>query len=137
VIITRDKEERPAHRHALVAQPSSVPVDHSVFTEGQGLLDMGAPANSGMQENTPSHLDKVMTRLSEEQKHEDAVNEVMEEIEDQLDSDEDDHDYMITKNSSTGGNELISTTPITTATQPDFGLKQDKDLEQYASTDYY
>ena len=33
------------------------------------------------------------------------MNEVMEEIEDHLDSDEDDQAYLVTKNSSTGGNE--------------------------------
>ena len=48
-----------------------------------------------------------MQRMEQQQKHDDAVNEVMEEIEDHLDSDEDDQAYLVTKKSSTGGNEIL------------------------------
>ncbi len=47
-----------------------------------------------------------MQRVEMQQKHDDAVNEVMEEIEDHLESDGDDQAYLVTKNSSTGGNEI-------------------------------
>ena len=40
------------------------------------------PFASAIKPPTTSPLDQVMNRLSQEQKHEDAVNEVMEEIED-------------------------------------------------------
>ena len=85
VILTRDSNDAGSR----AKKQQAAPVDHSVFTEGQGLLDLGQPQQ---QTSTPamSPLDNVMSRLHQEQRHEDAVNEVMEEIEDQLDSDGDD-----------------------------------------------
>ena len=41
-----------------------------------------------------------------EDKNDQAVNEVMEEIEDQLESDEDDTAYLVTTNSGTGGHDV-------------------------------
>ena len=50
-----------------------------------------------------SNYDQIMQRMQVDEKHEQAVNEVMEEIEDQLDSDEDDKGFLITTNASSGG----------------------------------
>ena len=61
--------------------------------------------NDKIQSQQPSY-NQIMHRVEMQQKHDDAVNEVMEEIEDHLDSDEDDQAYLVTKNSSTGGNEI-------------------------------
>lgn len=55
-----------------------------------------------------------MQRMEDEGAHESAVNEVMEEIEDQLeDSDDDDTAFMISSNSGTGGNEVLGATAST------------------------
>ncbi len=63
------------------------------------------PDPSTLQQQPPAY-NSIMQRVEMQQKHDDAVNEVMEEIEDHLDSDEDDQAYLVTKNSSTGGNEI-------------------------------
>lgn len=48
----------------------------------------------------------MMQRIEDERRHENDVNEVMEEIDDQLDdSDDEDTAFMITSNSGTRGNE--------------------------------
>lgn len=96
VIITKEKTAKPEQIENVQ------PVDHSVFSDGQGLLDMGSKPDQASQ---PSY-NHIMQRMEQQQKHDDAVNEVMEEIEDHLDSDEDDQAYLVTKNSSTGGNEI-------------------------------
>lgn len=44
-----------------------------------------------------------------EDKNDQAVNEVMEEIDDQLDSDEDDTAFLVTTNSGTGGHDVNAT----------------------------
>ena len=62
-----------------------------------------------------------------------AVNEVMEEIEDHLDSDEDDQAYLVTKNSSTGGNEVPNTDYATTA---DY-TKGGNEYNGYQENQYY
>lgn len=50
-----------------------------------------------------SSTNSIMQRMQAEEKHEQAVNEVMEEIEDQLDSDnEDQAAFLVTSNSGTG-----------------------------------
>lgn len=66
--------------------------------------------------------------MENEGAHENEVNAVMDEIEDQLeDSDDDDTAFMITSNSGTGGNEAAATSEYD---------KQKADLAQYATTDY-
>ena len=65
-----------------------------------------------------------------------AVNEVMEEIEDHLDSDEDDQAYLVTKNSSTGGNEVpVSSTNAEYATT-DY-TKGGNEYNGYQENQYY
>ena len=51
----------------------------------------------------------------------------MEEIEDQLDSDEDDQDFLVSTNSGTGGG---------STTKNHDPVKQNNELEQYAQQDY-
>ena len=68
-----------------------------------------------------------MQRMQAEEKHEQAVNEVMEEIEDQLDSDEDDKGFLITTNASSGGSH-----PTVTGDLLDTG-KQTSELEQFGN----
>ena len=62
-----------------------------------------------------------------EDKNDQAVNEVMEEIDDQLESDEDDTAFLVTTNSGTGGNDVNANVNLL-----DYG-KQDTELEQYAN----
>lgn len=102
VIITKEKTAKPESRSQI---ENVQPVDHSVFSDGQGLLDMGSKPDQTTPAQAPSY-NHIMQRMEQQQKHDDAVNEVMEEIEDHLDSDEDDQAYLVTKNSSTGGNEI-------------------------------
>ena len=52
----------------------------------------------------------------------------MEEIEDQLDSDEDDTAFLVTSNSGTGGNDILIGPPID-------AQKQTNELEQFGSLD--
>ena len=106
VIITKEKSAKPEQR----SKQATAPVDHSVFQEGQGLLDMGSGLSSNETPAAPvtSSYDRIMERVNAEQRHEQDVNEVMEEIEDHLDSDEDDTAYLVTKNSGTGGNDALA-----------------------------
>ena len=68
-----------------------------------------------------------MQRMQAEEKHEQAVNEVMEEIEDQLDSDTEDQTaaFLITSNSGTGGGQAVSTNMDS--------MKQNNELEQFGN----
>ena len=54
----------------------------------------------------------------------------MEEIDDQLDSDEDDTAFLVTTNSGTGGNDVNAAANV--GNLLDYG-KQDTELEQYAN----
>ena len=80
-------------------------MDHSVFQEGKGLLDVAGPE---VRQSAPKPFEQTINRLNQETKHEQAVAALMEELEDQLDSDEDDQAYLVTKNSSTGGNDAAA-----------------------------
>ena len=64
-----------------------------------------------------------------EDKNDQAVNEVMEEIDDQLESDEDDTAFLVTTNSGTGGNDANAAANVNLL---DYG-KQDTELAEYAN----
>jgi len=77
VIITKEKSSQPEKRFQS-AQPISV--DHSVFQEGKGLLDLSMNNKPAL--SMSSSFDQMMRRIEVEQKHDSAVNEVLEEIDD-------------------------------------------------------
>ena len=47
ILTTNKKTATPEHRSASAASSGSKNVDHSVFKEGQGLLDMKTPMDTG------------------------------------------------------------------------------------------
>ena len=65
-----------------------------------------------------------------EDKNDQAVNEVMEEIDDQLESDEDDTAFLVTTNSGTGGNDVNAAAAV--GNLLDYG-KQETELAEYAN----
>ena len=67
VILTKEKPAKTEQR----SQPAPVQekVDHSVFTEGSGLLDMAAASTSAAP-SQPSSYDQIMNRMHQEEKHE-------------------------------------------------------------------
>ena len=77
-----------------------------------------------------SGYDQIIQRMYVEDKNDQAVNEVMEEIDDQLESDEDDTAFLVTTNSGTGGNDVNAGTAV--GNLLDYG-KQETELEQYAN----
>ena len=70
-----------------------------------------------------SGYDQIIQRMYVEDKNDQAVNEVMEEIDDQLESDEDDTAFLVTTNSGTGGNDVNAVA----------NLGKDVELEQYGN----
>lgn len=62
VIITKEKSAKPEQR----SKQATGPVDHSVFQEGQGLLDMSGDPSSASEQPVTSSYDRIMERVSAE-----------------------------------------------------------------------
>ena len=84
MILTKEKTAKPDQRSSASMPATTANVDHSVFKEGQGLLDMmSSPTmDAAPVKNNKPETSSIMQRMQAEEKHEQAVNEVMEEIED-------------------------------------------------------